>query len=177
VADSSAVSPSFGRGEAAEAAAEKPFALVFHGGSGSRPEEIAEAVSHGVVKMNVDTDTQYAFTRAVAGHMFEHYAGVLKIDGEVGEKRFYDPRSWGREAESSMAARIVEACQQPRFRWQGTEVGQFWAVAVFRVPVQLPEAVHIAGRLSRFPHHCGACAGVVSFERGHPSQGPHHRSM
>ncbi|MCI1223772.1 MAG: class II fructose-bisphosphate aldolase [Bifidobacterium subtile] len=112
VADSSAVSPSFGRGEAAEAAAEKPFALVFHGGSGSRPEEIAEAVSHGVVKMNVDTDTQYAFTRAVAGHMFEHYAGVLKIDGEVGEKRFYDPRSWGREAESSMAARIVEACQQ-----------------------------------------------------------------
>ncbi|MCI1649416.1 class II fructose-bisphosphate aldolase [Bifidobacterium tibiigranuli] len=93
-------------------AAEKPFALVFHGGSGSRPEEIAQAVSHGVVKMNVDTDTQYAFTRAVAGHMFEHYAGVLKIDGEVGEKRFYDPRSWGREAESSMAARIVEACQQ-----------------------------------------------------------------
>jgi fructose-bisphosphate aldolase class II len=99
--------------DAADAVAtEKPFALVFHGGSGSRPEEIAQAVSHGVVKMNVDTDTQYAFTRAVAGHMFEHYAGVLKIDGEVGEKRFYDPRSWGREAESSMAARIVEACQQ-----------------------------------------------------------------
>jgi fructose-bisphosphate aldolase class II len=95
-----------------EVAAEKPFALVFHGGSGSRPEEIAEAVSHGVVKMNVDTDTQYAFTRAVAAHMFEHYDGVLKIDGEVGEKRFYDPRSWGSEAESAMAARVVEACQQ-----------------------------------------------------------------
>lgn len=90
----------------------KPFALVFHGGSGSSPEEIAEAVSHGVVKMNIDTDTQYAFTRAVAGHMFEHYDAVLKVDGEVGEKRFYDPRSWGREAEDAMAARVVEACQQ-----------------------------------------------------------------
>lgn len=90
----------------------KPFALVFHGGSGSRPEEIAEAVSHGVVKMNIDTDTQYAFTRAVAGHMFEHYDAVLKIDGEVGEKKFYDPRSWGREAESAMAARVVEACKE-----------------------------------------------------------------
>lgn len=90
----------------------KPFALVFHGGSGSSPEEIAEAVSHGVVKMNIDTDTQYAFTRAVAGHMFEHYDAVLKIDGEVGEKKYYDPRSWGREAESAMAARVVEACEQ-----------------------------------------------------------------
>lgn len=90
----------------------KPFELVFHGGSGSTAEEIAQAVSHGVVKMNIDTDTQYAFTRAVAGHMFRHYDGVLKIDGEVGEKKEYDPRSWGREAEDSMAARVVEACQQ-----------------------------------------------------------------
>ncbi len=91
---------------------DKPFELVFHGGSGSTPEEIAEAVSYGVVKMNIDTDTQYAFTRAVANHMFKHYDSVLKIDGEVGDKKEYDPRSWGREAEDSMAKRVVEACEQ-----------------------------------------------------------------
>lgn len=90
----------------------KPFELVFHGGSGSTAQEIAEAVSYGVVKMNIDTDTQYAFTRAVAGHMFRHYDEVLKVDGEVGNKKMYDPRSWGREAEDSMAARVVEACEQ-----------------------------------------------------------------
>lgn len=89
---------------------DKPFLLVFHGGSGSTPEEIAQAVSHGVVKMNIDTDTQYAFTRAVAGHMMTNYDKVLKIDGEVGEKAEYDPRSWGKEAEESMAKRVVEAC-------------------------------------------------------------------
>ena len=101
-----------GRGFAGEVPENKPFPLVFHGGSGSSAEEIAEAVSHGVVKMNIDTDTQYAFTRAIAGHMFAHYDGVLKIDGEVGDKKFYDPRSWGREAEDSMARRVVEACEQ-----------------------------------------------------------------
>ena len=90
----------------------KPFALVFHGGSGSRQEEIAEAVSYGVVKMNIDTDTQYAFTRAIADHMFTHYDSVLKVDGEVGQKKFYDPRSWGKKAEASMAARVVEACRE-----------------------------------------------------------------
>ncbi|WP_125981747.1 class II fructose-bisphosphate aldolase [Bifidobacterium goeldii] len=90
----------------------KPFALVFHGGSGSTAQEIAQAVSYGVVKMNIDTDTQYAFTRAIAGHMFSHYDAVLKIDGEVGNKKLYDPRSWGREAESAMARRVVEACEQ-----------------------------------------------------------------
>lgn len=90
----------------------KPFLLVFHGGSGSTPAEIAEAVSHGVIKMNIDTDTQYAFSRAVAGHMFRNYDSVLKIDGEVGNKKLYDPRSWGREAETAMAARVVEACKQ-----------------------------------------------------------------
>lgn len=88
----------------------KPFLLVFHGGSGSKPEEIAEAVNYGVVKMNIDTDTQYAFTRAIAGHMFRNYDAVLKIDGEVGEKKLYDPRSWGREAEKAMAQRVVQAC-------------------------------------------------------------------
>lgn len=76
------------------------------------PRRSPEAVSYGVIKMNIDTDTQYAFTRAVAGHMFRDYDGVLKIDGEVGNKKQYDPRSWGREAEDSMAARVVEACEE-----------------------------------------------------------------
>jgi fructose-bisphosphate aldolase, class II len=91
-----------------------PFDLVFHGGSGSLPEEIAAAVDYGVIKMNVDTDTQYAFTRPVAGHMFAHYDGVLKIDGEVGNKKAYDPRAWGKAGEEGMAARVVEACQNLR---------------------------------------------------------------
>ncbi|MDR6614104.1 class II fructose-bisphosphate aldolase [Leifsonia sp. 1010] len=90
----------------------KPLDLVFHGGSGSTDEEIAEAVRNGVVKMNIDTDTQYAFTRSIAGYMFENYDGVLKIDGEVGNKKAYDPRAWGKVAESAMAARVVEATQQ-----------------------------------------------------------------
>lgn len=92
------------------AAGSKPFDFVFHGGSGSLKSEIDEALSYGVVKMNVDTDTQYAFTRPVAGHMFTNYDGVLKIDGEVGNKKTYDPRSYLKAAETSMAARVVEAC-------------------------------------------------------------------
>ncbi|MFP5348029.1 MAG: class II fructose-bisphosphate aldolase [Actinomycetes bacterium] len=92
----------------------KPFDLVFHGGSGSSPEEIGAAVDYGVVKMNVDTDTQYAFTRPVADHMFKSYDGVLKVDGEVGNKKQYDPRTWGKSAEAGMAARVVEACQDLR---------------------------------------------------------------
>ena len=83
---------------------------MFHGGSGSLPEEIAAAVSYGVVKMNVDTDTQYAFTRPIAGHMLSHYDGVLKIDGEVGDKKAYDPRSYLKKAEASMSERVIEAC-------------------------------------------------------------------
>jgi fructose-bisphosphate aldolase class II len=90
---------------------EKPFDLVFHGGSGSALKEIREAITYGVVKMNVDTDTQYAFTRPVAGHMFSHYDGVLKIDGEVGSKKLYDPRAWGKAGEAGMAARVVHACE------------------------------------------------------------------
>ncbi len=89
----------------------RPFDLVFHGGSGSALEEIREAISYGVVKMNVDTDTQYAFTRPVAGHMFTNYDGVLKVDGDVGNKKAYDPRSWGKAAEASMAERVVRACE------------------------------------------------------------------
>lgn len=93
---------------------DSPFDLVFHGGSGSTAEEIALAVDNGVIKMNVDTDTQYAFTRPVVEHMFKNYDGVLKIDGNVGNKKAYDPRAWGKAAEAGMAARIVEACQQLR---------------------------------------------------------------
>src|ERR1700748_2834516 len=89
---------------------QKPFDLVFHGGSGSAESEIREALSYGVVKMNVDTDTQYAFTRPVAGHMFSNYDGVLKVDGDVGNKKAYDPRSWGKTAEAGMAARVTQAC-------------------------------------------------------------------
>jgi fructose-bisphosphate aldolase class II len=90
---------------------DKPFDLVFHGGSGSALEEIREAISYGVVKMNVDTDMQYAFTRPAADHMFKNYDGVLKVDGDVGNKKAYDPRSWGRAAEAGMAARVVHACE------------------------------------------------------------------
>lgn len=93
---------------------EKPFDLVFHGGSGSTPQEISDAVDYGVVKMNIDTDTQYAFTRPVVEHMFRNYDGVLKIDGEVGNKKQYDPRAWGKAAEAGMAKRVVEACEYLR---------------------------------------------------------------
>jgi fructose-bisphosphate aldolase class II len=90
----------------------KPFDLVFHGGSGSLLEEIQEAVSYGVVKMNIDTDTQYAFTRPIVDHFFKNYDGVLKIDGEVGNKKVYDPRSYLKAAEQGMAARIAQAAEQ-----------------------------------------------------------------
>ncbi|GAB95573.1 fructose-bisphosphate aldolase class II [Kineosphaera limosa] len=107
-------------GKYGDAAGDKPLALVFHGGSGSLPQEISDAVDYGVIKMNVDTDTQYAFTRPVAGWMMQNYDGVLKVDGEVGNKKKYDPRAWGKEAEAGMAARIVEACQN--LRSAGTHV-------------------------------------------------------
>ena len=94
--------------------ASAPFDLVFHGGSGSALEEIREALAYGVVKMNVDTDTQYAFTRPIAGHMFTNYDGVLKIDGEVGNKKAYDPRSYLKAAEVGMAARVAKACEDLR---------------------------------------------------------------
>ena len=90
----------------------RPFDLVMHGGSGSTDEEIALAVANGVIKMNVDTDTQYAFTRPVVNWMMTNYEGVLKIDGEVGNKKKYDPRAWGKEAEAGMAARVVEAAER-----------------------------------------------------------------
>src|ERR1700678_1243866 len=91
---------------------DKPFDLVFHGGSGAAESEIHEAISYGVVKMNIDTDAQYSFTRPVAGHMFATYDGVLKVDGDVGNKKVYDPRTWGKAAEAGMAARVQEACEE-----------------------------------------------------------------
>lgn len=93
---------------------EKPFDLVFHGGSGSLLSEIRESLDYGVVKMNIDTDTQYAFTRPIADHMFVNYNGVLKIDGEVGNKKQYDPRSYGKAAEKGMAERVKLACEDLR---------------------------------------------------------------
>jgi fructose-bisphosphate aldolase class II len=99
-----------------------PFDLVFHGGSGSELQEIRDAVSYGVVKMNVDTDTQYAFTREIAGHMFANYDGVLKVDGEVGNKKAYDPRTYLKLAEQGMAKRIVSACEA--LQSAGTSTGK-----------------------------------------------------
>jgi fructose-bisphosphate aldolase class II len=101
---------------------EKPLDLVFHGGSGSLLSEIREALDYGVVKMNIDTDTQYAFTRPTAGHMFANYDGVLKVDGEVGNKKAYDPRTWGKAAEAGMAARVAQACED--LRSTGTTLGK-----------------------------------------------------
>ncbi|MFJ4687178.1 class II fructose-bisphosphate aldolase [Streptomyces sp. NPDC091377] len=92
----------------------KVFDFVFHGGSGSTEQEIRTALENGVVKMNIDTDTQYAFTRPVADHMFKNYDGVLKVDGEVGSKKTYDPRTWGKVAEAGMAARVAEGCRNLR---------------------------------------------------------------
>ena len=84
--------------------------LVFHGGSGSSIEEIHETLDYGVIKMNVDTDTQYAFTRPIADHMMTNYEGVLKIEGEVGNKKMYDPRSYLKKAETAMMERVQQAC-------------------------------------------------------------------
>lgn len=89
-----------------------PLDLVFHGGSGSSAEEIAEAVRNGVIKMNIDTDTQYAYSRSVVDSVLTQYDGFLKIEGEVGNKKVYDPRAWGKKAETAMAARVIEATQQ-----------------------------------------------------------------
>jgi len=86
------------------------FDLVFHGGSGTPLEEIRETLAYGVVKMNIDTDTQYAFTRPIADHLFRNYNGVLKIDGEVGDKKAYDPRAYLKKAEQGLCERMKEAC-------------------------------------------------------------------
>ncbi|WP_165063894.1 class II fructose-bisphosphate aldolase [Marisediminicola senii] len=89
-----------------------PLDLVFHGGSGSTDDEIATAVANGVIKMNIDTDTQYAYSRSIADTVLKNYDGFIKVDGEVGSKKVYDPRSWGKIAETAMAARVVDATRQ-----------------------------------------------------------------
>ncbi|MFA4080942.1 class II fructose-bisphosphate aldolase [Mycobacteroides salmoniphilum] len=101
----------------------KPFDFVFHGGSGSLKSEIEDSLRYGVVKMNVDTDTQYAFTRPIAGHMFANYDGVLKIDGEVGNKKTYDPRSYLKKAEASMTERVIEACNDLKSAGRSVSAG------------------------------------------------------
>ncbi len=92
--------------------------LVFHGGSGSLLEEIRETLDYGVIKMNVDTDTQYAFTRPIVDHVMRNYDGVLKIDGEIGNKKLYDPRSYLKAAEQSMSERVAVACSDLRSQGQ-----------------------------------------------------------
>ena len=87
------------------------FQYVFHGSSGSSDDDIRAAISYGVVKINIDSDTQYALTRAVADHVLVNYSGVLKIDGGIGDKKAYDPRAWGKRAEAAMASRVTDACE------------------------------------------------------------------
>jgi len=82
--------------------------------SGILSPNVVPVIGNGVVKMNIDTDTQYAFTRPIVDHMFKNYDGVLKIDGEVGNKKAYDPRAWGKAAEAGMAARVAHACADLR---------------------------------------------------------------
>ena len=95
----------------AEKGPDAHFNFVFHGGSGSTHEEIQETLQYGVIKMNIDTDTQYAFSRPVADHVFKNYDGILKIDGEVGVKKVYDPRSYLKKGSAGVSARVVEACK------------------------------------------------------------------
>jgi fructose-bisphosphate aldolase, class II len=87
------------------------FQYVFHGSSGSSDEDIRAAISYGVVKINIDSDAQYALTRAIADHVLVNYSGVLKVDGGIGDKKAYDPRAWGKRAETAMAARVTAACE------------------------------------------------------------------
>ena len=93
--------------------------LVFHGGSGSSLDEIHETLGYGVIKMNVDTDCQYAYTRPIVDHMYANYSGVLKVDGEMGDKKAYDPRSYMKKGEVGMAARVVKACEMLKSAGRG----------------------------------------------------------
>ncbi|MCP5063105.1 MAG: class II fructose-bisphosphate aldolase [Ignavibacteriae bacterium] len=98
------------------------FDLVFHGGSGSTLDEIRETLDYGVIKMNVDTDTQYAFTRPIVDHMLKNYDAVLKVEQEVGVKKFYDPRGYLKKAENAMKDRVIEAIRD--LRGEGTTLGK-----------------------------------------------------
>ncbi len=88
------------------------FDLVFHGGSGTPAVQLQETLEYGVIKMNIDTDTQYAFTRPVVDFMLKHYDEVLMIDGEIGSKKSYDPRTWLKLAEAGVANRMIRACNE-----------------------------------------------------------------
>lgn len=101
---------------------EASFYLVFHGGSGSALSEIRETLEYGVIKMNVDTDTQYAFTRPLVDHMLKNYDGVLKVEGEVGNKKLYDPRTYLKKAEESMKERVKQAVKD--LKAEGTTLGR-----------------------------------------------------
>jgi fructose-bisphosphate aldolase, class II len=87
------------------------FQYVFHGASGSSDEDVRAAISYGVVKLNIDSDAQYALTRAIADHVLVNYSGVLKVDDGTGDKKAYDPRAWGARAETAMAAHVSAACE------------------------------------------------------------------
>lgn len=86
------------------------FDLVFHGGSGTPMEMVRECIRHGVVKVNMDSDTQYAFSRPIAEHMLKNFDAVLKVDGGIGEKRGYDPRVWLVKGEQGICDRVQQAC-------------------------------------------------------------------
>jgi len=88
--------------------------LVFHGGSGSELSDIRETLDYGVVKMNIDTDTQYAYSKPIVDHMFKNYEGMLKIEGEMGNKKLYDPRAYSKAGEKGMAARVTQAAKDLR---------------------------------------------------------------
>jgi len=93
---------------------ESEFDLVFHGGSGSPLDQIRETLDYGVIKMNIDTDTQYAFTRPIADHMLKNYDAVVMVDGDIGNKKFYDTRSYLKKAEKSMSQRVIQGCNDLR---------------------------------------------------------------
>ena len=92
----------------------KPVNFVFHGGSGSELKDIRDAISYGVVKMNIDTDTQWAFWDGVRGYEAQYRAYLqAQIGNPEGEdkpnKNYYDPRKWLRAGEESMVARLLQA--------------------------------------------------------------------
>lgn len=98
--------------KATHGTADKPLNLVFHGGSGSEKDKIAAAISYGVFKMNIDTDTQFAFSKGVGNYVNAHpVAFKHQIDPDDGtpQKKFYDPRKWLRQGELSFVERLDEA--------------------------------------------------------------------
>ncbi len=98
------------------------FWLVFHGGAGSELADIHETLDYGVIKMNVDTDTQYVFTRPIIDHMLKNYDQILKVDSEIGLKKEYDPKSWKKIGRAGMVDRLVQACQD--LKSAGKSVGR-----------------------------------------------------